>query len=85
MKNTRNKTTQLNHMKTFKPHQINQIKRYIRAYYKGSFFVENTGPFVFDFGKVSQSAEYDHAWKKFIVQINKSLKADTHFDLNLCD
>lgn len=62
-------------MKKFKTHQISQIVRYIKCYYKGSFYVENEGPFIFDFGQVKQSNVYGHDLKKFISNINRNLKA----------
>jgi hypothetical protein len=60
--------------RSFREHQALQIARYIRSYYRGTFYIEQSGPFHFDAGR----ACYDHVdnvkWKKLLAQINKEIR-----------
>lgn len=37
--------------RSFREHQALQIARYIRSYYRGTFYIEQSGPFHFDAGR----------------------------------
>ena len=37
--------------RSFREHQLIKIAQYIRSYYSGSFYIEQSGPFRFDAGK----------------------------------
>jgi Protein of unknown function (DUF1107). len=60
--------------RSFQEHQALKIARYIRNYYRGSFYVEQSGPFHFEAGRACCSDVENIRWKKFLAQINKEIR-----------
>nr|WP_321270802.1 DUF1107 domain-containing protein [uncultured Tolumonas sp.] len=60
--------------RSFREHQALQIARYIRSYYQGTFYIEQSGPFHFDAGRACYDDVENVRWKKVLAQINKEIR-----------
>ncbi len=60
--------------RSFREHQALQIARYIRSYYRGTFYIEQSGPFHFDAGRACYDDVENVRWKKVLAQINKEIR-----------
>lgn len=60
--------------RSFREHQLVKIAQYIRNYYRGSFYIEQSGPFHFDAGRACYDDVDNVRWKKLLSQINKEVK-----------
>lgn len=63
--------------RSFREHQALQVARYIRSYYRGSFYIEQSGPFHFDAGRACYDQVDNVKWKKFLAQVNKEIRTMT--------
>ncbi len=61
--------------RSFREHQALQIARYIRSYYRGTFYIEQSGPFYFDAGKACYDQIECVKSKKMLAQINKEIRS----------
>ena len=66
---------------SFREHQLIKIAQYIRSYYSGSFYIEQSGPFRFDAGKACYDNIDNVRWKQLLSQINKEIKRMGSFTL----
>jgi hypothetical protein len=60
--------------RSFREHQALKIAKYIRSYYRGSFYIDQSGPFHFDAGRACYNDVENVKWKKILSQINKEIK-----------
>ena len=60
--------------RSFREHQALQIARYIRSYHRGTFYIEQSGPFHFDAGRACYDDVENVRWKKVLAQINKEIR-----------
>ncbi len=60
--------------RSFREHQALQIARYIRSYYRGTFYIEQSGPFHFNAGRACYDDVENVRWKKVLAQINKEIR-----------
>lgn len=59
--------------RSFREHQALKIAQYIRSYYRGSFYIEQSGPFHFEAGKACCDNVDNVKWRKLLSQINKEI------------
>jgi hypothetical protein len=60
--------------RSFSEHQAVRVAKHIRNYYRGSFYIDQSGPFYFDAGRACVDDGINVRWKKFLAQINKEIK-----------
>ena len=60
--------------RSFREHQALKIAQYIRSYYRGSFYIEQSGPFHFEAGKACYDNVDNVKWRKLLSQINKEIR-----------
>lgn len=63
--------------RTFKSSQTNLIAKYIKNYYKGAIYIDQSGPFVFDAAKISYHNIDCINSRQLIGKINKLIRAMT--------
>jgi hypothetical protein len=67
--------------RSFGEHQAIRVAKHIRNYYRGSFYIDQSGPFYFDAGRACVDDVNNVRWKKFLAQINKEIKNMTTLKL----
>jgi len=64
--------------RTFRSSQIGLIAKHIKNYYKGSIYIDQSGPFYFDAAKISYQNVSCIENKKMVSAINKLVRSMTY-------
>jgi len=62
-------------VRTFRSSQIGLIAKYIKNYYKGSLYIDQSGPFYFDAAKITYQNVNCIKNKKMVSAINKLIRS----------
>ena len=64
-------------VRSFKSSQINLIAKYIKNYYKGAIYIDQSGPFIFESAKISYHNIDCVNNRQLISKINKLIRSMT--------